>query len=65
MCSPRPASDHGPLLSSAWEGGRDALQLVMLALDDPEWVALLHRHLDEGGVVVIERWGDWLLMPGP
>lgn len=58
-----PTSAHGPLFSSEWSGGRAALQMMMLALDDELWVDLLHRHLEEGGVVVVERWGEWVLIP--
>jgi hypothetical protein len=37
----------------------------MLGIDDPLWLPMLLRALQAGGVVVIERSGDMLLMPSP
>lgn len=36
---------------------------MMLGIDDPLWMPMLLRSLQRGGVIVIERSGDMLLMP--
>jgi len=36
---------------------------MALGLDDPLWLPTLLAHLARGGVIMIERTGDMLIMP--
>lgn len=40
-------------------------QITFYAIDDPVWMDVLLRHMARGGVIVIERTGDLLIMPAP
>ena len=60
-----PVSAYDPSHSS---GGRVASQpaeqqLMALGIDDPLWLPTLLAHLARGGVIMIERSGDMLIMP--
>jgi hypothetical protein len=65
MTADSPSSDHGPLLYLHGEGGRAALPRLFAHVDDEDgFIELLDRALAAGGVVALERDGDWLILPG-
>lgn len=43
--------------------GRAAQQLQMMGIADPLWITTLLAALQAGGVIIIERTGDMILMP--
>lgn len=66
MMQPSTASEHDPVALFVGEPGRAALEQLSLAYDlsDSEgWIGMMLDTLAEGGVVVVERSGDWVLFP--
>jgi hypothetical protein len=57
-----PTGAYGPPLPTRRPGGRTAFQQRFFAVDDPEWVAFLIRRIQAGDVVVVDRYGDFLIM---
>jgi hypothetical protein len=60
------ASEHDPVIIFQGEPGRAACEQLRTcySVDDTDgWLELIERTLAEGGAVVIERSGDWLIFP--
>lgn len=66
MMQPSTASEHDPVAVFIGEPGRAALQQLSLAYDvelTDGWIEVMLDTLAEGGAVVIERSGDWVVFP--
>lgn len=61
-----PRSEHDPLVTFEGLAGRAALEQLQIAYDVSEdtWIVeLARRACEAGGVVTIQRNGDWVIFP--
>lgn len=60
-----PASDQDPVFCMRGGPGLAALERLFYDVEnDAAWMGFLRLALEEGGSIVIERSGDWVIFPG-